>query len=203
MSTATTSTPSQSNVIYLGRLPDGFNEDEMRRFLDQFGEIKNLRISRNKKSGHSRHYAFVQFKDPEVAAIVADTLNDYILFKHRLSCHVVAPENIHEKMFYGANKKPTDLHTLEKHKESVNKKKTPEQVEKSVKSLISKQEKKRLKLKELGIDYSFEGYKLPTEEKKEEPKVVTPKKVSSPKKTVTPKKTTPKKVAKTNEKSKQ
>ena len=37
-----------SAVIYLGRIPHGFYEDEMRKYFSQFGEVKNLRLSRNK-----------------------------------------------------------------------------------------------------------------------------------------------------------
>lgn len=36
-------------VIYLGRIPHGFYEDQMRDYFSQFGEITRLRLSRNKK----------------------------------------------------------------------------------------------------------------------------------------------------------
>lgn len=36
-------------VIYLGRIPHGFFEDQMRAYFSQFGDVTRLRLSRNKK----------------------------------------------------------------------------------------------------------------------------------------------------------
>lgn len=36
-------------VIYLGHVPFGFFEDQLRGFFAQFGDITNLKLSRNKK----------------------------------------------------------------------------------------------------------------------------------------------------------
>lgn len=62
-----------------------------------------LRLSRNKKTGKSKHYAFIQFETPEIAQIVADTMNNYLLFGHRLLCKVMT--DVHEDIWKGANKK--------------------------------------------------------------------------------------------------
>lgn len=62
-------------MIYIGRLPHGFYEEQIKKYFSQFGEVVNVRVSRNKKvphtpapphpqTGHPRHYAFVQFTDP-------------------------------------------------------------------------------------------------------------------------------------------
>jgi nucleolar protein 15 len=39
----------ERGVIYIGRIPHGFYEEQMRGFFEQFGEITRLRLSRNKK----------------------------------------------------------------------------------------------------------------------------------------------------------
>ena len=39
----------KSSVVYVGRIPHGFYEDQMRKFFSQFGDIQNLRLSRNRK----------------------------------------------------------------------------------------------------------------------------------------------------------
>lgn len=36
-------------VIYLGHIPHGFYEDEIRGFFSQFGTINKVRLSRSKK----------------------------------------------------------------------------------------------------------------------------------------------------------
>lgn len=73
-------------VIYLGRIPHGFYEEQMKEYFSQFGEITRLRLSRNKKTGRSKHFAFLEFKNAEVAKIVADTMDNYLLFGHLLKC---------------------------------------------------------------------------------------------------------------------
>jgi len=54
-------------------LPHGFYEDQMRAYFGQFGEVTRLRLSRNKKTGKSKHYAYVEFKHPEVGPGARDS----------------------------------------------------------------------------------------------------------------------------------
>ena len=58
---AAESRPPRSNVVYLGRIPHGFFEDQMRGYFSQFGELRRLRLSRSKKTARSRGYAFLEF----------------------------------------------------------------------------------------------------------------------------------------------
>ncbi|CAK7274888.1 nucleolar protein [Sporothrix epigloea] len=92
-------------VVYVGRIPHGFFEHEMRSYFSQFGDIRNLRLSRNRKTGASKHYAFIEFSDREVADIVAKTMDNYLLFGHLLRCSVVTPERIPANLFKGANRR--------------------------------------------------------------------------------------------------
>jgi nucleolar protein 15 len=39
----------ERGTIYLGRIPHGFYEDEMKGYFSQFGDVTRLRLSRNKK----------------------------------------------------------------------------------------------------------------------------------------------------------
>ena len=41
-------------TIYLGHIPFGFFEDEMRGFFSQFGTVTRLRLARSKKTGRSK-----------------------------------------------------------------------------------------------------------------------------------------------------
>ncbi|KAI9892212.1 MAG: MKI67 FHA domain-interacting nucleolar phosphoprotein [Vezdaea aestivalis] len=92
-------------VVFIGRIPHGFYEKEMRAYFTQFGDITRLRLARNKKSAASKHYAFVEFASAEVATIVAKTMNNYLLFNHILKVAVIPPENIHPELFKGANQR--------------------------------------------------------------------------------------------------
>lgn len=112
-------------MVYLGHIPHGFFEDEMRGFLSQFGDITRLRMSRSKKvgsshsflsffnshdrfdsqTGRSRGYAFIEFASKGVAEIVADVMNNYLLFGRLLVCKMVPPEDVHPNTWVGANRK--------------------------------------------------------------------------------------------------
>ena len=92
-------------VVYVGRIPHGFFEHQMRQYFSQFGDINRLRLSRNRKTGQSKHWAFIEFKSAGVAKIVADTMDNYLMFGHILKCKVVPPEQLHEDVWKGADKR--------------------------------------------------------------------------------------------------
>lgn len=92
-------------VVYIGRIPHGFYEHEMREYFKQFGNILKLRLSRNVKTGASRHYAFLQFESATVADIVAKTMDNYLLFGHLLKVKAVPDERVPAELFKGANKR--------------------------------------------------------------------------------------------------
>jgi nucleolar protein 15 len=96
---------SQPGVMYLGRIPHGFYEHEIRAYFGQFGEITRLRVVRNKKTGASRHRAFIEFADAEVADIAARTMDKYLLFGHILTAKIVPPSQVHPELFKGANRR--------------------------------------------------------------------------------------------------
>jgi nucleolar protein 15 len=74
----------------------------MKKYFAQFGRVLNLRLSRNKKTGASKHYAFVEFASAEVADIVARTMNNYLMFGHILKCSLIPKEQVHADLFKGA-----------------------------------------------------------------------------------------------------
>ncbi|XWS75339.1 hypothetical protein CRYUN_Cryun01aG0078000 [Craigia yunnanensis] len=92
--------PQQNNatVLYIGRIPHGFYEKEMEGYFQQFGAIKRLRIVRNKKTGKSKHFGFIEFENPQVAEVVADCMHNYLLFEHLLQVHLIPPEHVHPKL---------------------------------------------------------------------------------------------------------
>ncbi|KAF2794667.1 RNA-binding domain-containing protein [Melanomma pulvis-pyrius CBS 109.77] len=93
----------EPGVIYVGRIPHGFYESQMRGYFKQFGKVTRLRVSRNKKTGASKHYAFVEFASAEVADIVARTMNNYLMFGHILQCRVIPTAQVNPNLFDGAN----------------------------------------------------------------------------------------------------
>ena len=92
-------------VVYIGRIPHGFYENEMKAYFRQFGNILKLRLSRNRRTGASKHVAWIQFESATVADIVARTMDNYLLFGHILKVKIVPDEQIPENLFKGANKR--------------------------------------------------------------------------------------------------
>lgn len=97
--------PSRNILTLCSRIPHGFYEPQMKRYFAQFGKITKLRLSRNKKTGASKHFAFIEFKSAEVADIVAKTMHNYLMFNHILQCKVVPPAQVHPELFKGANER--------------------------------------------------------------------------------------------------
>jgi nucleolar protein 15 len=91
----------QNGVVYIGHLPHGFYEVQLVEFFSQFGKVRRARVSRTKK-GHSRHFGYLQFEDPDVAPIAVGAMNGYLMFNHVLRCVCIPPEDIHPEIFKGA-----------------------------------------------------------------------------------------------------
>merc|ERR1719487_1720038 len=91
----------KKGVMYLGHVPDGFMEAQMRKYFKQYGSVHRIRLSRNRSSGKSRGYAFIEFESPEVAEVVAKTMNGYMMFKRTLQARVIPNDKLHRRMWHG------------------------------------------------------------------------------------------------------
>lgn len=146
------------NTIYLGRLPHGFYENEIKGYFSQFGDVTRVRVSRNKKTGNSKHYGFVEFADAEVAKIAAETMDKYLLMGRILSCKIVRDSDIHPDLWKGANRKFKSLPLHKMRAKKHNAPKTAEKIARNKERLLKREGKLRAKMKNLGIDYDFPGY---------------------------------------------
>lgn len=90
-------------VVYVGHLPRGFEEPQLKGYFSQYGEIVRLRMRRNPRTGASRHAAFIEFRHQEVASIVVESMNNYILGGRVLKLSLVPEEKVHAEMWKGAN----------------------------------------------------------------------------------------------------
>ncbi|KAJ9459230.1 putative RNA-binding protein [Diplonema papillatum] len=148
-------------VLYIGHVPHGFYENQMRKFLSQYGNVARLRISRSTKNGKSRGYAFAQFTEPELAEQVATELNGTYLTGKSLKVEVMDPEKIHSGLWKGM--KLTDLMKKDRetrisgrdmHYQTLDGK----PVAKRIMELIAKERKRNKELEKAGIDYKFSGF---------------------------------------------
>ncbi|CAL1716618.1 unnamed protein product [Somion occarium] len=155
-------------VIYLGRVPHGFYEDQMKAYFSQFGEVARLRLSRNKRTGKSKHYAFIEFDSSGVAKIVAETMDNYLLMGHILTCKVIPKDEVHPELWIGANRKWRAVPTTRVARVKHNKLRTEEEQQKAETRLIRRQEDKKRKLADAGIEYDFDAvsYKVQSKSSK-------------------------------------
>ena len=151
-------TPASAGVMYLGHIPHGFYEDQMRGFFNQFGTVSRLRLARNKRTGRSKHYAFIEFKQKEVANIVAKSMNGYLMFSKILVAKVLPVDQVHPEMFKGANRPFKVVDRVAGVRKAHNKPRTPEQAAGREERLVKAERKKRAQLEKLGIEYAFDGY---------------------------------------------
>lgn len=145
-------------IVYIGHLPKGFEEEELKKFFTQFGEVSKLRVSRSKKTGRSKGYAFLEFLDKEIATIAVQTMNGYLMFGRKIECHLV--ESPHKDTFKHGNREwnyvPNQL--IFRNKKNMEETRTDEEKGLRVKGLLMKEKEKRDRMKELGIVYEFTGY---------------------------------------------
>lgn len=155
-------------VIYVGHLPVGLFEAELKAYFEQFGKVMRLRLSRSKKTGGSKGYAFVEFDCDEVAKIVAETMNNYLMGERLIQAHVVPPEKVHEKLFAGSQR----MFTKPKQPcvSRYNKKHSEKELARTAGKLLKKESQLRKRLAEKGIDYDFPGFsaKVPRKKKSAE-----------------------------------
>ena len=136
-----------SSIIYIGHLPDDFEENQLKKYFSEFGKVLNVQLSRSKKTGNSKHYGWVEFETPEIAQITAKATNNYLLFDHSLVCEVLPKSKVHPKLFKNARRGPK----REKKKEPLTKQ------ELALK--LAKQEKKIMaQLQAKGINYKWHSF---------------------------------------------
>jgi len=145
-------------VVYLGHIPHGFFEKQMREFFSQFGTVTNLRLGRSRKTGGSRGFAFIEFKFLEVAKIVAETMNNYLMFNKLMKASLMPQEKCHPKLFMGKINpdRPPLLVSRRAAKKIHNSVKCEETSMKRAKRIQNKAQTVQDKLAAAGIDYQVQ-----------------------------------------------
>lgn len=62
-------------------------------FFGQFGQVKNVRLSRSKKTAKSKGYAWLQFREPDVAPIAAQAMDGYMMYSQKLQVSPAQPRS--------------------------------------------------------------------------------------------------------------
>ncbi len=62
--------------IYIGNLPYSVTEDELRDAFSEFGQVDRANIIKDKFSGRSKGFGFVEMPNDEEAQSAIESLND-------------------------------------------------------------------------------------------------------------------------------
>ncbi|XP_066907180.1 MKI67 FHA domain-interacting nucleolar phosphoprotein-like [Halyomorpha halys] len=146
----------EKGVCYFSHIPHGFYGKELKKYCSQFGEVTGV-YHPVSKNGNSRGYAFVEFKHKEVAEVVAETMNNYLMFNRLVKCQYVPPESQRPWVFKQDrnNMKVADLRRQEnlqmqmRNLSKVEVQKWKKRRQMRVKALHKK-------LAKLGLDYEFQ-----------------------------------------------
>jgi len=138
-------------VIYIGHLPHGFYENQLKGFFSQFGTVLKVRVARSIKTYRPKGYAFVMFANREVAEIACRAMDGYFMYNKILVCKMVPPEKVRPNMFRKFVKIPWKK--LEKNRRAL------PLTEDRLKRLKRKQQKRNkeleAKLKRLGVSFTL------------------------------------------------
>ena len=159
-SSAPSSAVKESKVIYLGHIPNGFYEVELRKFFSQFGLVKRIKLFRSERTGNSKGYAFIEFDSSDTAKIVAEAMNGYYVMERQFVSHVIPISKHHEGMFKANKKRKNTDDDDEESSEDENNKKlvaelTQEQFNANAEVIRTSLRKKQKKLNDLGIDFEI------------------------------------------------
>ena len=151
----------QPGVIYISRLPYGFDDKAAFEFFPQFGEIKGVCFPRSKKTARSKGYMFVMFADQEVAKVAVKTMDGYVMVGKQLQAHLIQtkPGTAMAKKFKTEFSKFKFVPWKLLFRQRFNQAKGEDAVEKKIRRLLDGDQKKLQKLRDLDIDFNFPSYR--------------------------------------------
>ncbi|XP_023015919.2 MKI67 FHA domain-interacting nucleolar phosphoprotein-like [Leptinotarsa decemlineata] len=154
-------------LLFISHLPHGFYENEMKKYFQQFGNVTNVKVCRSKRTGNSKGFGYVEFSNPDVAKIAAETMNNYLMFKKRITTEYIPFEKRPKCLFVGKSCTPTRYSSkVRRSKQYEANLKVDEKVQlRRSSSRLSKLNKKLKRLQDLGIKTTFKPTDL-TKKKK-------------------------------------
>jgi RNA recognition motif-containing protein len=77
--------------IYVGNLSYDVTEEELREEFKAFGEVASVSIIKDKYSGQSKGFAFVEMDSRDNAQKAITMFNDYAIHEHQLAVSFARP----------------------------------------------------------------------------------------------------------------
>ncbi len=74
--------------IYVGNLSYNTNEESLRRVFESYGEVANVNVIKDRMTGQSRGFAFVEMPSDDQAQSAIDGLNGHELDGRQLRINI-------------------------------------------------------------------------------------------------------------------
>merc|ERR1712191_8669 len=87
------SKPRTQGVLHVKQLPRVLDEQDLLEYFQQFGNVLNVKLARSKRTGTSKGFAFILFKDSRVAEVAAKSMDKYLLFSCLLRCIAITNQD--------------------------------------------------------------------------------------------------------------
>jgi len=79
--------------IYVGNLPYGATEDELKNAFSEFGEVSSVNIIKDKFSGQSKGFGFIEMPDSSEADAAINALNETELQGRNIKVNKARPRS--------------------------------------------------------------------------------------------------------------
>ncbi|XP_050445588.1 MKI67 FHA domain-interacting nucleolar phosphoprotein-like [Cataglyphis hispanica] len=156
--------PRRRGIVYVGHIPHGFYEEQMKDYFKQFGIVTRVRVARSRKTGKSRGYGYVEFLYPEVAQIAAESMNNYLMCGRLLKATYIPPEKQHFGFFIGVNWTEDKYPKLKSRSKTIlrkNRVQNDKAYKKYIKNSLNKLSTLEDKLQDKGISIKFQPIDVP------------------------------------------
>ncbi|GAB1859253.1 Mki67 fha domain-interacting nucleolar phospho [Camponotus japonicus] len=154
----------RKGIVYIGHIPHGFYEEQMKDYFKQFGKVTRIRVARSKRTGKSRGYGYIEFLYPEVAKIAAESMNNYLMCGRLLKATYIPPEKQHFGFFMGLNWTENTYPKLKNRRKMVlckNRVQSTENYKSYIEKSLNKLSTLEGKLQEKGITIKFQPVDVP------------------------------------------
>ncbi len=79
--------------IYVGNLPYHVKEDELRKIFENYGEVNSINVIKDRFSGKSKGFAFVEMADEVEAKTAIEAIDGTHLNGREIKINVARPRN--------------------------------------------------------------------------------------------------------------
>jgi RNA recognition motif-containing protein len=78
--------------LYVGNLPFGISEDDLRKLFTEAGEVQSVKIVTDSYSGQSRGFGFVEMSSKEAAEKAISVVNGKSVMNRTLTVNEARPQ---------------------------------------------------------------------------------------------------------------